>query len=43
MLKVVVNTNKVIASLLRNGKARRPPFHPALEVLLPKYVIRRNK
>ena len=39
MLKVVVNTNKVIASLLRNGKARRLLFHLALEVLLPKYVL----
>ncbi len=40
MLRVVVDTNKVIASLLRNGKARRLLFHLALlEVLLPKYVL----
>jgi len=39
MLRVVVDTNKVIASLLRDGKVRRLLFHPGLEVLLPKYVL----
>ncbi len=39
MLRVVVDTNKVIASLLRDGKVRKLLFHPGLEVLLPKYVL----
>ncbi len=39
MLRVVVDTNKVIASLLRDGRVRRLLFHPGLEVLLPKYVL----
>ncbi len=39
MLRVVVDTNKVIASLLRNGKVRKLLFHPSLEILLPKYVL----
>ena len=39
MLRVVVDTNKVIASLLRDGRVRRLLFHPGLEVVLPKYVL----
>ena len=39
MLKVVVDTNKVIAALLREGRVRRVLLHPGLEVLLPKYVL----
>lgn len=39
MLRIVADTNKVIASLLRDGKVRRLLFHPGLEVLLPKYVL----
>jgi len=39
MLRVVVDTNKVIASLLRDGKVRRLLFHLGLEILLPKYVL----
>ncbi len=39
MLRVVVDTNKVIASLLRDGKVRRLLFYPGLELLLPKYVL----
>ncbi|MEB3851713.1 MAG: PIN domain-containing protein [Desulfurococcales archaeon] len=39
MLRVVVDTNKVIASLLRDGRARRLLFHPSLELLLPRYVL----
>lgn len=39
MLKVVVDTNKIIACLLRDGRVRRLLFHPSLEVLLPKYVL----
>lgn len=39
MLRVVVDTNKIIASLLREGKVRRLLFHPGLEILLPKYVL----
>ncbi len=43
MLKVVVDTNKVIAALLREGRVRRILFHPGLEVLLPKYVLEEIK
>ncbi len=39
MLRVVADTNKVIASLLRDGKVRRLLFHPALEIVLPGYVL----
>ncbi len=39
MLRVVADTNKVIASLLRDGRIRRLLFHPGLEILLPKYVL----
>jgi len=39
MLRVVADTNKVIASLLRDGKVRRLLFYPGLEILLPKYVL----
>ena len=39
MLKAVVDTNKIITSLLRNGRVRRLLFHPGLEILLPKYVL----
>jgi len=39
MLRVVVDTNKVIASLLRDGKVRRLLFYPGLELLLPRYVL----
>ena len=35
MLKVVVDTNKVIAALLREGRVRRVLLHPGLELLLP--------
>ena len=43
MLKVVVDTNKVIAALLREGRVRRVLLHPGLEVLLPKYVLEEIK
>ncbi len=39
MLRVVVDTNKIIAALLREGRVRRIFFHPGLEVLLPEYVL----
>ena len=39
MLRIVADTNKVIASLLRDGEVRRLLFHPGLEVLPPKYVL----
>ena len=39
MLRIVADTNKVIASLLCDGKVRRLLFHPSLEILLPKYVL----
>ena len=43
MLKVVVDTNKIIAALLREGRVRRVLLHPGLEVLLPKYVLEEIK
>ena len=39
MLRVVADTNKVIASLLRDYKVRRLLFHPSLEIIMPKYVL----
>ena len=39
MLRVVVDTNKVIAALLREGRVRRILFYPGLEILLPEYVL----
>jgi predicted nucleic acid-binding protein len=39
MLRVVVDTNKIIAVLLREGRVRRLLFHPGLEILLPEYVL----
>ena len=36
---MVVDTNKIIAALLREGRARRILFHPGLEILLPEYVL----
>ncbi len=43
MLKVVVDTNKIIAALLREGRVRRVLLHPGLELLLPKYVLEEIK
>ena len=43
MLKVVVDTNKVIAALLREGRVRRVLLHPGLELLLPEYVLEEIK
>ena len=43
MLKGVVDTNKVIAALLREGRVRRVLLHPGLELLLPGYVLEEIK
>ena len=38
-MKLVIDTNKLIASLLRNGKTRRILLHPDLEFYAPPYVF----
>ncbi len=43
MLKVVVDTNKLIASLLREGKVRRILFYPSIKILLPEYTLQELK
>ena len=43
MLRVVVDTSKIIASLLREGKVRRLLFHPGLEVIVAEICLERNK
>jgi len=42
-MNLIVDTNKIVASLLRDGKVRRVLFLPGLELYAPKYSLEEIK